>query len=65
VNKAKEIVVGIARLAEVTNFGRRGVGSTPRRAPVIAKAASVGGLIHDSLDNGPRGAWSSPSVSSM
>jgi hypothetical protein len=26
------------------------------------KAASVDGLFHDSLDNGPRGAWSDPPV---
>jgi putative ABC transport system substrate-binding protein len=26
------------------------------------QAASVGGLLHDSFDNGPRGAWSSPPV---
>jgi hypothetical protein len=26
------------------------------------KAASVGGLLHDSFDDGPRGAWSSPPV---
>jgi transposase len=26
------------------------------------QAASGGGLFHDSLDNGPRGAWSSPPV---
>jgi hypothetical protein len=27
-----------------------------------SEAASVGGLFHDSLDNEPRGAWSSPPV---
>jgi predicted carbohydrate-binding protein with CBM5 and CBM33 domain len=30
--------------------------------PISGKAASVGGLIHDSLDNGPRGPWSSRPV---
>ena len=30
--------------------------------PPRAKAASGGGLFHDSPDNGPRGAWSSPPV---
>ena len=41
---------------------RRGRHSTDRRDLSIRTAASVGGLCHDSLDNGPRGAWSSPPV---
>jgi hypothetical protein len=33
-----------------------------RRAARLAQAASVGGLFHDNLDEGPRGAGSSPPV---
>jgi hypothetical protein len=36
------------------------IGTTQSTSAI--KAASVGGLFHDSLDNGPRGAWSSPPV---
>ena len=33
-----------------------------RKARHLAQATSVGGLFHDSLDEGPRGAGSSPPV---
>jgi hypothetical protein len=46
---------------------RKGAGSVAATDPGVGmvgsiQAASVGGLFHDSLDNGPRGAWSSPPV---
>jgi hypothetical protein len=49
-----------ASLPATWRAGRRAIST--RKARPLAQAATGGGLFHDSLDYGPRGAWSSPPV---